>query len=114
MANITVFFEPDKGADLHQIAALVQEKTAALPNVTAASAQPVVTRGFDPSQIMMTATAVMGTATAGIVALTALIQALEKLGDEIPALGKVMVQVGLKKVPADQLTEHDIKKLAGA
>jgi hypothetical protein len=49
-----------------------------------------------------------------VVALIALLAALKKLADEVPALNKVMVQVGLKKVPVDQLTEKDLQKLAGA
>jgi hypothetical protein len=56
----------------------------------------------------------MTQATAAVVALTALLAALKKLADETPALNKVMVQVGLKKVPVDQLTEKDVQKLAGA
>ncbi len=114
MPELTVFFEAKPGADLKQAAAAVQEKAAALPNVSSASAQAMVTHGIGPQEIMMTATTIMGSATVGIVALTALIQALNKLGDEVPVLGNVLVQVGLKKVPADQLTEHDMKKLAGA
>jgi hypothetical protein len=49
-----------------------------------------------------------------VVAQTALLAALNKLAGDTPALNKVMVQVGLKKVPVDQLTEHDVQKLAGA
>ena len=117
MPKLTVYFEADPNADLQQAAAQVQEKAAALPDVASASAQAMVTRGLGPQEIMMglqLATGVMTQATAAVVALTALLAALKKLADDTPALNKVMVQVGLKKVPVDQLTTHDVQKLAGA
>jgi len=117
MSKLTVYFEADANADLQQAAAAVQEKAAALPHVTSASAQAMVTHSLGPQEIMMglqMATSVMASATTAVVALTALVQALKKLAGEVPALNKVMVQVGLKKVPVDQLTEHDVQKLAGA
>ena len=70
----------------------------------------MVTRGLGPQEIMMglqLATGVMTSATGAVVALTALVHELNKLADEMPALSKVLVQVGLRKVPVDQLTEHD-------
>ena len=76
-----------------------------------------MTRGLGPQEIMkglQLAAGMMTQATAAVIALTALLAALKKLADETPALNKVMVQVGLKKVPVDQLTDHDIRKLAGA
>ena len=117
MPKLTVYFEADPDADLQQAAAQVQQKAAALPDVTSASAQAMVTRGLGPQEIMMglqLATGMMTQATAAVVALTALLAALKKLADDTPALNKVMVQVGLKKVPVDQLTEHDMQKLAAA
>ena len=116
MPKLTLFFETEPNANLQEAAAAVQQKAAALPDVTSASAQPMVTHGLGPQEIMMglqVATSMMTSVTAGVVALTALLQAVKKLADEVPALNKVMVQVGLKKVPVDQLTEHDVKKLAG-
>jgi hypothetical protein len=115
MGKLTVFFEAAPGSDLQHAAAAVQEKAAALPNVESASAQSMVTHSLGPQEIMMglqVATNVMTAATTGIIGLTALIQALKKLSDEVPALSRVLVQVGLKKVPADQLTEQDLQKLA--
>ena len=117
MPKLTVYFEADPNADLQQAAAQVQQKAAALPAVESASAQAMVTRGLGPQEIMMglqLASGVMTSATAAVVALTALLAALKKLADDMPALNKVMVQVGLKKVPVDQLTEHDVQKLAAA
>jgi hypothetical protein len=117
MPKLTVYFEADPTADLQQAAAEVQKKAAALPDVASASAQAMVTRGLGPQEIMMglqVATGMITSATAAVVALTALLAALKKLADETPALNKVMVQVGLKKVPVDQLTEHDVQKLAAA
>ena len=117
MSKLTVYFEAAPNADLQQAAAEVQEKAAALPDVASASAQAMVTRGLGPQEIMMglqLAAGIMTQATAAVVALTALLAALKKLADEMPALNKVMVQVGLKKVAVDQLTEHDIQKLAAA
>jgi uncharacterized membrane protein YphA (DoxX/SURF4 family) len=117
MPKLTVYFEADPNADLQQAAAAIQEKAAALPAVASASAQAMVTRGLGPQEIMMglqMATGVMTQATAAVIALTALLAALKKLADEMPALKKMMVQVGLKKVPVDQLTEKDVQKLAGA
>jgi hypothetical protein len=117
MSKLTVYFEADPNADLQQATAEVQQKAAALPAVASASAQAMVTRGLGPQEIMMglqLASGVMTSATAAVVALTALLAALGKLADETPALNKVMVQVGLKKVPVDQLTTHDVQKLAGA
>jgi hypothetical protein len=117
MQKLTVYFEAAPSADLQQAAAEVQQKAAALPAVASASAQAMVTRGLGPQEIMMglqMATGMMASATEAVVALTALLAALKKLADEVPALNKVMVQVGLKKVPVDQLTEKDLQKLAGA
>jgi hypothetical protein len=117
MSKLTVYFEADPNADLQQAAAQVQEKAAALPDVASASAQAMVTRGLGPQEIMMAlqmAPGVIASATATVIALKALLAALRKLADDTPALNKVMVQVGLKKVPLDQLTEHDVQKLAGA
>jgi hypothetical protein len=117
MPKLTVYFEADPNADLQLAAARVQEKAAALPDVASASAQAMVTRGLGPQEIMMAlqmAPGVIASATATVIALTALLAALRKLADDTPALNKVMVQVGLKKVPVDQLTEHDVQKLAGA
>ena len=115
MPKLTVYFEADPNADLQLAAAQVQEKAAALPDVASASAQAMVTRGLGPQEIMMAlqmAPGVIASATATVIALTALLAALRKLADDTPALNKVMVQVGLKKVPGDQLTERDIHKLA--
>jgi hypothetical protein len=117
MPKLTVYFEADPNADLQQTAAVIQQKAAALPAVASASAQAMVTRGLGPQEIMMglqMATGMMASATQAVVALTALLVALKKLADEVPALNKVMVQVGLKKVPVDQLTEKDMQKLAAA
>ena len=117
MPKLTVYFEAAPDADLQQAAAAVQQKAAALPAVASASAQAMVTRGLGPQEIMMglqMAPGVIASATATVVALTALLAALRKLADETPALNKVMVQVGLKKVPVDQLTEKDVQKLAAA
>lgn len=117
MAKVTVYFEADPKADLQHAAKQVLAKSAELPNVESATAEAMVTHGVSPQEIMMgiqMATNVMTTATAAVGALTALIAALQKLADEVPALNRVMVQVGLKKVPANQLTEEDLKKLAGA
>ena len=117
MPKLTVYFEADPNADLQLAAAQVQEKAAALPDVASASAQAMVTRGLGPQEIMMAlqmAPGVIASATATVIALTALLAALRKLADDTPALNKVMVQVGLKKVPVDQLTEKDVQKLAGA
>ena len=117
MQKLTVYFEAAPNADLQQAAAEVQEKAAALPAVASASAQAMVTRGLGPQEIMMALQMVPGviaSATAAVTALTALLAALRKLADDTPALNKVMVQVGLKKVPVDQLTEHVVQKLAGA
>ena len=116
MPKLTVYFEADPNADLQLAAAQVQEKAAALPDVASASAQAMVTRGLGPQEIMMAlqmAPGVISSATATVIALTALLAALRKLADDTPALNKVMVQVGLKKVPVDQLTEKDVQKLAG-
>jgi hypothetical protein len=117
MSKLTVYFEADPKADLQQAATEVQRKAAALPAVASASAQVMVTRGLGPQEIMMglqLATGMMASATEAVVALTALLVALKKLAEEVPALNKLMVQVGLKKVPVDQLTEHDVQKLAAA
>ena len=117
MPKLTVYFEADPNADLQQAAAEVQQKASALPAVASASAQAMVTRGLGPQEIMMglqLASGMMTSATTAVVALTALLVALKKLADETPALNKLMVQVGLKKVPVDQLTEKDVQKLAGA
>ena len=117
MPKLTVYFEAAPDADLQQAAAAVQQKAAALPAVASASAQAMVTRGLGPQEIMMAlqmVPAVIASATATVTALTALLAALRKLADDTPALNKVMVQVGLKKVPVDQLTEKDVQKLAAA
>lgn len=115
MPNLTVFFEAVPGADLQQAAESIQTRAATLPNVESASAQPMVTHGLGPQEIIMglqIATNVMTAATTGVITLTGLLVALKKLADEVPALSRIMVQVGLKKVPADQLTEQDMQKLA--
>src|ERR1039458_9838611 len=111
MPKLTVYFEAAPNADLKQAAAEVQEKAAALPAVASASAQAMVTRGLGPQEIMMAlqmVPAVIASATATVTALTALLAALRKLADDTPALNKVMVQVGLKKVPVDPVKEHDV------
>ena len=110
MPKLTVYFEAVPDADLKQAAAEVQKKAAALPDVASASADAMVTRGLGPQEIMMG----LQLATGAVVALTALVHALNKLADEMPALSKVMVQVGLRKVPVDQLTEHDMVILAAS
>ena len=117
MPKLTVFFEAVPGTDLQATASAVQAKAAELPHITDASAEAMVTHGLTYPEIMLglqTATTMMTTTTAGIAAMTALIQALKKLSDEVPALSRVLVQIGLKKVPVDQLTEQDMKKLAAA
>lgn len=116
MSNITVYFQARPEADLNQAAKEVEQKAATLPEVTSASAKPMVTHGLGPQEIMMgiqVATAMMGTATAGVVALTGLLRSLQKFADEVPALDKVMVQIGLKKLAVNDLTEQDVEKLAG-
>jgi hypothetical protein len=110
MQKLTVYFEAVPHADLKQAAAEIQEKAAALPGVASASAQAMVTRGVGPQEIMMG----LKFAAEAVVALTTLVHELNRLADEMPALSKVMVQVGLRKVPVDQLTEHDKLILAEA
>jgi len=117
MPKLTVYFEADPKADPQRAAAEVQAKAAALPDVAAASAQAMVTRGVGPQEIMMAlqlAPGVIASATATVVALTALLKALQTLADQTPALNKLMVQVGLKKIPVADLTPHDMQKLAAA
>jgi hypothetical protein len=117
MPKLTFLLEAVPGTDLQATASAVQAKAAELPHVTDASAEAMVTHGLGLPEIMLglqTAGTILTTTTTGIVALTALIQALKKLSDEIPALSRILVQVGLKKVPVDQLTEHDMQKLSTA
>jgi carbamate kinase len=117
MLKLTVYFEAEPGADLQQAAAAVQEKAAALPEVTSASAQAMVTHGLGPQEIMMglqTASSLMASATTAVVGLTALVAALKKLASEVPALKKMKMQVGLKKVDVDHLTADDVQKLIEA
>jgi hydrogenase-4 membrane subunit HyfE len=115
MPNVTVYFETAPEANAQRAAAEVQEKAAALPDVASASAQAMVTRGVDFNEIQMAlqlAPGVIASATATVVALTALLKALQTLADQTPALNKLMVQVGLKKIPVAELTPHDMQKLA--
>lgn len=116
MAKLTVYFEAAPDADLQQEATAVQEKAVALPGVMSASAQPMVTHGLGPHEIMMgiqMASGVMASATAAVFAVTELLKALNKLADEAPALNRALVQVGLKKVPVAEVTPQDVQKLAG-
>jgi poly(3-hydroxyalkanoate) synthetase len=63
---------------------------------------------------MQVAAGLMTSAAGAVVALTALVQGIEKLAAEMPALNKVLVQVGLKKVPVGQLTDHDKQMLVAS
>jgi hypothetical protein len=115
MPELTVYFETAEGADLTATASALQAKVKELPNVEAASSDPMQYRNIGVTEIMMGITmgvALIQSGTVAVKGLTELMDAIKKLCDSVDGVKKGFIQIGLKKVPLDHpLTEADAKKL---
>lgn len=106
MRNFVVHFEPPQGIDL---AAFNVEVQAALKNLDGfddASTRPVRTQGAAEVIAMITmGTKIVASSAAFLGAVSELVSAWRKLRALFPSLKAPSVEVGLNKVPVDQISE---------
>lgn len=113
MPELTLHFETADGTDLKAVASHLEQKMSAVPNVEAAEAEPQVLRlGLPEIQAIITlGTAAITTTTALLTAVKALLQAYQEIAKQFPGLHLPTLEVGLRKVPIDKVTEKDAAEL---
>ena len=117
MPSLTLHFEADHDADLSAATAELKEKASAIPEVEVSQAQPMHYRTIGPSEILLALTvagAVLQGTTTAVKDLTALLDSLKALAQSAKGVKQAFLEVGLKKIPVEQLTVQDLQKAAKA
>lgn len=116
-------FTLPEGADPAAVTAAFQQKLAAIAGVESADVTADEQRMIGPQEIVViltTATALISTSALAAEATAKLIAGLRKVVDETKQLGKSLglgngrLEAGMKQVPLDAVTEHDLGAAAAA
>jgi hypothetical protein len=115
MAELTLHFETSPGTDLTAAAAELQKNIAGVKGVESASSTPQRFQAVGPSEILSVikfATELAQSTAAFLAAITAVYAAWQKAKVIFPGLRPPTVEVGLKKIPIDQVTAEHVAELA--
>ena len=115
MANLTLHFQAQEGADPEAAAKDLEQQLATLPSVGSAEARADTYRSLGPTEIIAGITLAVGviqSATVAAQALAKLIDAVKGLVQSGQGLHAAFVEVGMRKVPVDKLTPQEIESLA--
>jgi hypothetical protein len=115
MAELTLHFEASPGTDLDAAAIAMQKSLSDLTGVASADTSAQKYQAIGPAEVLSViqiATSVAQNATLFLTALAGLYGAWEKVKPMFPGLHAPTVEVGLKRIPIDQLTPEHRAELA--
>jgi hypothetical protein len=114
MTKLTLHFESAPGTDLDAAAVELQKNIAAVNGVESANATPQRFQSVGTAEILSVikvATEVAQSTAALLGALAAVYAAWKSLAEKFPGLRKPTIEVGLKKVPIDQVTPEQAARV---
>ena len=117
MPELTLHFSADAETDLEAMAGHLQKRMSALPSVVTAEAAPQRLRSAGLPEILTVltyATTAITTTTAFLKAVQELVKAWQNLSAQFPHLHNPTLEVGLRQVPIDQVTEADAREALAA
>lgn len=114
MAELTLHFESVDGTDMEAAAAALQTELEKTEGVASARTRPQRYQSLGPAEVM----SMVQVATQGVQQLTLLLTSLaalytawENVRKKFPGLKPPTVEVGLEKVPVNQVTEAHAREL---
>jgi hypothetical protein len=113
--KLTLHFQAAEGVDPAVAAADLQQQLAALPHVTNAETRAEQYRSIGPAEIITGLTlgfAILHESTQVVSELSKLLDAIKQLVKSGQSLREVFVEIGMRKVPLDQLSQTDLETLA--
>jgi hypothetical protein len=114
MAELTLHFETAQGTDMETAAADLKQSLAGVSGVESADAIPQRFQAIGPAEILSViaiATTVIQSTSTLLKAVSELHEAWAKVAAKFPGLHKPTIEMGMKKVPIDQLTDKDCEQL---
>ena len=114
MAELTLHFEAADGTDMEAAAAALQAELEKTQGVASARTRPQRYQSIGFGEVMSVvhvATQDIQQVTMLLTSLAALYAAWEKVKTKFPGLKPPTVEVGLKKVAVNQVTEADAQEL---
>jgi hypothetical protein len=115
MAELILHFEASAETDLVAAAAALQASLTEAEGVESAEAFPQKYQSVGPAEVLGVihiATEVVKDSTLFLTAVAGVLTAWEKVKGHFPGLSAPKVEVGLKEVPADQVTQEHQEELA--
>lgn len=115
MPKLTLHFQPAEGVDPNAAAKELEQKLAALPEVTNAETRADQYRSIGPTEIIAGVTLAVGIiqeSAAATEAVSKLLDSVTHLIQSSKNLKNAFVEVGMRKIPIDQRTEKDVETLA--
>jgi hypothetical protein len=115
VANLTLHFRAAEGVDPAVAAADLQQQLSGLPHVTNAETRAEQYRSIGPSEIITGLTlgfALLHESTQVVSELSKLLDAIKQLIKSGKGLHEAFVEIGMRKVPLDQLSQADLETLA--
>jgi hypothetical protein len=114
MAKLTLHFETAPGIDLDEAAVELQKSMAAVNGVESANSSPQRFQSVGAAEILsvIKVATEVAQSTAGLLgALAAVYAAWRTLTEKFPGLRKPTIEVGLKKIPIDQVTAEQATRI---
>jgi len=115
MAELILHFEAGAGTDVDAAAVALQAEIRNVAGVESADTAPRNFQSLTAAEVVTVvqiATQVVTSTTAFLGALVALKAAWDKVKASYPGLHPPKAEVGLKKIPIDQLTEAQLAQIA--
>ncbi|HWF47006.1 MAG TPA: hypothetical protein VG168_08375 [Bryobacteraceae bacterium] len=115
MAELMLHFEASADTDLAAAAAALQSNLAETVGVESAATFPQKYQSIGPAEVLgviQVATDVVKDSALFLTAVAGLLTAWEKVKVHFPGLGAPKLEVGLKEVPASQVTQEHQEELA--
>lgn len=115
MAELMLHFEASADTDLAAAAAALQASLADTAEIESAKAFPQKYQSIGPAEILgvvQVATEVVKDSALFLTAVAGLLTAWEKVKSHFPGLSAPKLEIGLKEVPADQVTIEHQEELA--
>jgi hypothetical protein len=113
MPKMILYFSPPEGTTPESASADIQSELAAVGYVESARAEPLRTQAvLEIIAFLTIATKVVVTSTAFLEAVSKLVEVWKKLRDKFPTLPAPELEIGLRRVPIDQITNQDAEEAA--
>jgi peptidyl-tRNA hydrolase len=115
MAELTLHFELDPNADVAEAARGLKEQLAAAPEVETSVVDSDQTTRFVTGAEILAAITLAGQVAGSITAIVTLLEKLQQAAEKALKTGtvqRVLVDIGLRSVPIEELTDADKSALA--